>query len=66
MREQVIRTVNGNSDALSENVAILTDEGRDLAELVDLEILSRNTFSWLSLDDLEVDVVGLGNCANGS
>lgn len=48
-----------------ESVAISTDEGWDLAELVDLEVLGGNTLGWLSLNDLDIDVVGLSHSANG-
>jgi hypothetical protein len=49
-----------------ESVAISTDESWDLAELVELEIFGGNTFSRLSLNDLEVDVICLCDCADGS
>lgn len=49
-----------------ESVTISTDECRDLAELVELEILFRKALARLSLDDLDFDVVGLGHCKDGS
>lgn len=59
-------TVDGNGNAFMESVAISTDEGGNLSELVDLEVVGRNTLCRLSLDNLEVNVVGLRDCANGS
>lgn len=59
-------TVDGNGNALVEDVAVSADEGRDLAELVKLEVLSRDTLRGLSLDKLDVDVVGLSHCKNRS
>jgi hypothetical protein len=49
-----------------EGETILADEGWDLAKLVDLEVFLWNTLRWFSLDDLELDVVGLCNCADSS
>jgi hypothetical protein len=48
-----------------ESVAISANKSWDLAELIDLEVLSRDTLSRLDLNDLDVDVVCLRNCANG-
>lgn len=61
----LVRTVDSNGNALVESVTIGTDEGWDLAELVDLEVLGRDTLCRLSLNDLDLDVVGLGHSANG-
>jgi hypothetical protein len=61
-----IRTVNCDSDSLVEGETILADEGWDLAKLVDLEVFLWNTLRWLSLDDLELNAVGLCNCADSS
>lgn len=49
-----------------ENVSISTDESWDLSELVMLEILRGDTLRRLSLNDLDIDVVGLGHSADGS
>jgi hypothetical protein len=49
-----------------EDVAISTDEGWDLAELVDLEVLWGDVLADRGVNDLEIDVVCLGNCTNGS
>jgi len=60
-----IRTVDGNGDALVKGVAVSTNESRDLAQLVDLEVLGGDTFGWLGLNDLNVDVVGLCDSTDG-
>lgn len=60
------RTVDGDGNSLVEGETISTDKGWDFAELVDLEVLSRDTLGWLGLDDIELDVIGLCNCTNGS
>jgi hypothetical protein len=60
------RTVDGNGNGLVENVAISTDEGWDLAETVVLEVLSIDALGWLNVDDLKIDVVGLGHSPDGS
>ena len=54
-------TVDGNGDSLAENEAVGTLEGRDLAELVELQVLSGETVSGNSLDELEVKTVLLRN-----
>lgn len=59
------RTINGNGNGLMEGITIGADECGDLSKLVELQVLSRDTLSWLSLDDLEFDVVGLRDCENG-
>lgn len=59
------RTVDGNGNALVENIAVSADEGWDLAELVQLQVLRRDTFSWLGLNNIEFDVIGLCNSTNG-
>jgi hypothetical protein len=59
-------TVDGDSNALVENVAISSNKGWDLSELVDLEVVGRDTLRRLSLNDLEVNIVCLRNSADGS
>lgn len=58
------RTIDGNSYALSEDIAIGTDKGRDLGELVVLEVLW-GRLAGVGLDSSEVEVVGLRNSQNG-
>jgi hypothetical protein len=59
-------TVDGDGDALMESVTISADKGWDLPKLVDLEVLGGEAFRRLGLDDLEVNVVRLGNGTNSS
>lgn len=49
-----------------EDVTVSTDEGWDLAKRVDLEVLLRDTVGWVGLNNLELNVVGLGHSQNGS
>lgn len=49
-----------------ESVAVSTDESWDLAEAVELQVLGRDTLGWLGLNDLEFDIVGLCDSADGS
>ena len=60
------RTVDCDGNTLVEGVAISTDKSWDLAEPVNLQVFSRNTLCRLGLDDLEFDIVCLGDCADGS
>ena len=53
------RTVDGNGNALGEDVAVGTLEGRDLAELVELEVLSLDTLGRLGVNNVKVEAVGL-------
>jgi hypothetical protein len=53
------RTVDGNGNALGEDVAVGTLEGGDLAELVELEVLSLDTLGRLGVNDVKVEAVGL-------
>lgn len=57
-------TVDGNGDALAQDVAILALESWDLAELVDLPVVVAD-FARLGVHQLEVEAVGLGNSENG-
>lgn len=58
------RTIDGNSHALSENIAVGADKGRDLGELVVLEVLWVG-LAGVCLDCSEVEVVGLRNSQDG-
>lgn len=49
-----------------ESITIGSDKCRNFSELVDLKILSRETLLRLSLNNLEFDIVGFRNCADGS
>lgn len=59
-------TVDGNGHALGEDVAISALEGGNLAELVELEVLGRDTLGRLGVDNLELEVVGLSDCKDSS
>lgn len=59
------RTVDGNGNALGENVAVGALEGGDLSELVQLEVLSGNTLGRLGVDNFKVKAVGLGDSTQG-
>jgi hypothetical protein len=54
-------TVDSNSHALSQDIAISALECGDLAELVELQVLSGDTLSRLSMDQLDVEIVRLRN-----
>ena len=53
-------TVDGDGNALGEDIAVGADEGRDLAELVVLQVLGSRLLG-VGVDNLETDIVGLGN-----
>lgn len=59
-----IHTVDGDGDGLSEDEAIGTNEGGDLAQRVELGVLSalveRGVHIALSRDHLDVQVIALG------
>lgn len=61
---RAILTVDGNGHALVEDVAILTLEGGDLAQLVELQVLGGG-LGGVNLDDLEIKTVGLSNRLDG-
>ena len=65
-KKVVRRTVNGNSDALRQLIAILTDKGWNLPEMIDAQIIVRETLGWLSLHNLKLDFVLFGYCTNGN
>jgi hypothetical protein len=49
-----------------ESIAISTHKSWDLAKLVDLEVLGRDALCRIGFNDLELDVVCLGNCLDRS
>lgn len=57
-------TVDGNGHALVEHVTVRALKGRDLAQLVELQVLGGG-LGGVDLDDVELEVVGLRNSANG-
>ena len=54
-------TVDSNGNGLAENEAVGALEGRDLAELVELQVLGGDAFSRHGLDELKVKTVLLRN-----
>ena len=60
------RTVDGNGHALAQNVAICALKGWDLAELVEFAVVVRDTLGWLGVDNVEVELVCLGDSEEGS
>jgi len=55
-------TVDGNGNALGEDVSIVANERRDLAQLVDLLVFLGDTASGkVEFLDLELEAVGFGN-----
>lgn len=51
------RTVDSDGDALREDEAVSALEGGDLAELVELQVLGRDTLGRLSVDKLDVEAI---------
>ena len=62
----VKHTVDGNGNRFCQLVAILADERWDFAEMVDAQVVIRNTLAWIGFHNLKVHVIGLSYCANGS
>lgn len=61
----ILRTVDGNGNALGEVVAISTDKGGDLAQLVDLQVVGRDASGGVGLDNLNVEAILLGDSDDG-
>jgi alanine-alpha-ketoisovalerate/valine-pyruvate aminotransferase len=53
----VALTVDGDGNALREDKAVSALEGGNLAELVELQVLGRDTLRRLSLDELNVEAI---------
>ncbi len=58
---EVVLTVDCNSNALADNVAIAALERGDLAQLVQLAVVVADTLGRLGVHEIEFDVVGLGD-----
>jgi hypothetical protein len=56
-RECGALTVDSDGNALGEHEAVSALEGRDLAELVKLEVLGGDTLRRLGVDELDVEAV---------
>lgn len=61
-RQLLPHTVYSDGNSLVEGVTISADECWDLSELVELQVLCRESLDWLRLDNLEFDIVRLGHC----
>ena len=60
-----VLTVDSDGDGLRENEAVSTLESRDLAKLVDLQILGRDALGRLSVDKFDVKTVLLCDSKEG-
>jgi hypothetical protein len=54
-----VRTVDGDGDALSQDVAVGALEGGHFAELVEQQVVGRHSLFGDGLDNLELELVGL-------
>jgi len=61
-----ILTVNGNGDALAQDVAIGALEGGHLAELVELAVVIADALGRLGVHEVELETVGFGDGEDGS
>jgi hypothetical protein len=61
VRECIQHTVDSNGNAFAEDIAICALEGGDFAQLVEQQVVSRHSFLWNCLDNLELELVGLCN-----
>jgi hypothetical protein len=59
------RTVDCDGNALGEDEAVLALEGWDLSELVELQVLGRDTLSRLSGNELDIETVLLCDSEEG-
>ena len=61
----VALTVDCNSNALADDVAIVALERGNLAQLVQLAVVVADTLGRLGVHEIEFDVVGLGDSEEG-
>lgn len=59
-------TVDGNGDCLGQLVTIGTNEGRNFAQRVDLQIVLGKFMWWLRMDYVKIKLVGLSYDSNRS
>ena len=59
------RTVDGNGNSLAQDVSVCTLKSGNFSKRLHLEVFGR-LVSRLSLDKLEVELVGFGHCENRS
>ena len=60
-KECGVLTVDSDGNGLRENEAVGALEGGDLAELVELQVLLRDTLGGLGGDELDIEAVLLGD-----
>ena len=60
-----MHTVDGDSDALRQNVAVSTLESGDLSERVYLEVFGTDALGGLLVDELDVETVGFRDHQEG-
>jgi hypothetical protein len=59
------RTVDSDGNALGESISVLAKEGRNLSKFAGLEMFGRR-LGGVSLNNLDLEIVCLRNCQNGS
>ena len=64
-QKKIQLTVDGNGNALAQDIAVAALERRDLAQLVELAVVIAHAFRGLGVDDVELEVVGLGDGEQG-
>lgn len=64
-KESLRLTVDGDGNALAQDVAVSALESGDLAELVQLAVVVRDALGRLSVNLLKLEVVGLGDGIDG-
>ena len=64
--ERERHTVNHNGNTFCEFIAVGANKGRDSAKRIDLQVVLREVVVRIRLNDLEFQIVGLGDSENGS
>ena len=64
-KREGLHTVDGDSDALRQNVAVSTLESGDLSERVYLEVFGTDALGGLLVDELDVETVGFRDHQEG-
>jgi hypothetical protein len=54
-----VHTVNGDGNALAQDVAVGALERRDLSKLVEQQVVGRDALLWHRVDNLDLELVGL-------
>lgn len=58
-------TVDGDGHALGQNIAVGALESRNLAELVELQVVGADALAGLGVDALQLQAIGLGDGEDG-